>query len=325
MAAPGLLRRFADRQQQQSAPQRVSGSPFFAADVLDFPREASGGMGARAETDPLGPGQIRVPNLRPSPLAGMGNWASQLTSDHPQFPEMSELPSRSFDGEDHLDPAGMQQHLSNLLDDDDDGAATKMATTTEWPHSRGEMPTGGGPILVTEGCAPRDVVVQREQALPNLGTILTASKLFPPPPPPPDTEGPDPSSGLSRIVMHKRMMRWFQIAELWCAAEACTSDCMRAIVAPPPRPPPFADTHGIVVPTTGEPMHMPVSSIPAAYSFDRWMAQCRRWWAHVSHHFELLRAGGRFVAAEHVSTAPVELSDTRSLYQHCWGFQQATP
>ena len=265
------------------------------------------GMGPPLETEPLGPGEIRLPQTRPSPLMGMGHWASQLTTDYAQFPDvLPEIPSRmnsTFEGDDEHDPPlGMEQHLSNLLEDDED------------PHEKGlthgqEDSQQAQTALVTSSGVP--VVVERDPGQPNLGEILSVL-LFPPPPPPPDSDVPDPTNGLARSVMHKRMMRWYQVTELWCS-EVGVEDCQRAIVAPPPRPPPFADTHG-VIPSS--------QSLPAPYSFDRWMAQCRRWWAHVATQFDILRNASKFATLQHVSYGPVIRTDLATIYHEALGFQQ---
>jgi hypothetical protein len=205
-------------------------------------------------------------------------------------------------------PLEMPKSISNLLDDDDDEPGHQFVVQSD---HRSPVQVHVGKADMAAGGRQVDIVLEKQGAQPDLGKIMLVAehtKLFPPPPPPLDAEAPDPVTGLARDSMHKRMMRWYQVTELWCKAEEAVPDKERVIVAPPPRPPPFADTHGVV---------FPVPTAPVAYSFDRWMAQCRRWWGHVAHHYDNLRSGERFEPAKHVSTGPVELTDRRILLQLC--------
>lgn len=68
-----------------------------------------------------------------------------------------------------------------------------------------------------------------------------------------------------------RMLRWYDVVDIWCREPKVTWDYERHIVAPPPRPPPdYASTAAT-----------PWGARPPSHHV-RWEQSCHRWWAHVT-------------------------------------------
>jgi hypothetical protein len=123
---------------------------------------------------------------------------------------------------------------------------------------------------------------------------------FPPPPPPalPSRE----ASARSQA----RFMRWYQLVEAWEAAQ--TADNERLIVAPPPRPPPFAMLGTSTMPVAGAMLLGRRDSAP--YDYAGWVLACHGWWPHIARHFERLSIHFGAVALTH-RTAPTNADQRR--------------
>lgn len=104
------------------------------------------------------------------------------------------------------------------------------------------------------------------------GPMSPDSLLFPPPPPPMF------HADMPEGAKYCKLMKWYQVVEHWCA-EPGVKDNQRAIVAPPPRPPPVV----------GETPVLGGSLPPVPYGVSKWEKKAREWWAYVARIFDRLR------------------------------------
>ncbi len=98
-----------------------------------------------------------------------------------------------------------------------------------------------------------------------------------PPPPPPvfDYSIPRP-----RFIA--KIMRWYQVVELWCdERQFARYDRDRLIVAPPPRPPLFVEGDALFT--------VPDAARLSPYPVNAWVMACHRWWDHVHAHFHRIQ------------------------------------
>jgi hypothetical protein len=245
----------------------------------------------------------------------------------------------------------MEKHVSNMLLDDDEihHPAADESMTIGSPNSSERTKTMSTQLASLQQqrtrCVPDGVILITPFPSGTVSTMLKRISdhlprfLFPPPPPPvADLSCYDNRAVSYSPLMRKKMMRWYQIVELWCierttcelavkssgddgsqggmlpadsaalreehSSGKCkyreVADNERAIVAPPPRPPMFSEHVAPQLEVRKWNTQM-LQANRAPYSVDQWINVCRSWWVKVMHTFDRLRDETKYEGFHHVS------------------------